>query len=151
MRRFLADVLPPAAVVALALAAWEAVVRLRHIPEYLLPGPLRIAAALRDDWPLLYPSLLQTLAVTGEALLAAAVLGGGLAVLLIQAKWIERSLFPFAVILQVTPLVAIAPLLLIWVKDVRFALVLCAFLVAFSPWRRTPRWASRAPTTTCST
>ncbi|HSU82992.1 MAG TPA: ABC transporter permease, partial [Thermoanaerobaculia bacterium] len=89
MRRFLANVLPPAAVVALALAAWEAVVRLRHIPEYLLPGPLRIAAALRDDWPLLYPSLLQTLAVTGEALLAAAVLGAGLAVLLIQAKWIE--------------------------------------------------------------
>jgi NitT/TauT family transport system permease protein len=133
MRRFLTNSLPPAAVVALVLAGWEAVVRLRHIPEYLLPGPLRIAAALRDDWPVLYPSLLQTLAVTGEALLAAAVLGGGLAVLLIQAKWIERSLFPFAVILQVTPLVAIAPLLLIWVKDVRFALVLCAFLVAFFP------------------
>lgn len=133
MRRLAANVLPPAAVVALALAAWEATVRLRHIPEYLLPGPLRIAAALRDDWPLLFPSLLQTLATTGEALLAAAVLGAGLAVLLIQAKWIERSLFPFAVILQVTPLVAIAPLLLIWVKDVRLALVLCAFLVAFFP------------------
>jgi NitT/TauT family transport system permease protein len=133
MKRTVANVLPPAIVAILALAAWEAVVRLRHIPEYLLPGPLRIAAALRDDWPLLYPSLLQTLAITGEALLAAAVLGAGLAVLLIQAKWIERSLFPFAVILQVTPLVAIAPLLLIWVKDVRLALVLCAFLVAFFP------------------
>jgi NitT/TauT family transport system permease protein len=133
MRRTLANALPPTVVAVLALAAWEAVVRLRHIPEYLLPGPLRIGAALRDDWPVLYPSLLQTLAITGEALLAAAILGAGLAVLLIQAKWIERSLFPFAVILQVTPLVAIAPLLLIWVKDVRLALVLCAFLVAFFP------------------
>jgi NitT/TauT family transport system permease protein len=133
VRRFLANALPPAAVVALVLAAWEAVVRTRHIPEYLLPGPLRIAAALREDWPLLYPALLQTLSITGEALLAAALLGAGLAVLLIQAKWIERSLFPFAVILQVTPLVAIAPLLLIWVKDVHLALVLCAFLVAFFP------------------
>jgi NitT/TauT family transport system permease protein len=133
MRRLLANVLPPAAVVALALAAWEAVVRMRHIPEYLLPGPLRVAEALREDWPVLFPALLQTLSITGEALLAAAVLGGGLAVLLIQAKWIERSLFPFAVILQVTPLVAIAPLLLIWVKDVRLALVFCAFLVAFFP------------------
>ncbi|HEV7507064.1 MAG TPA: ABC transporter permease [Thermoanaerobaculia bacterium] len=133
MKRTLANVLPPAVIAVLVLAAWEAVVRLRHTPEYLLPSPLRIAAALRDDWPMLYPSLLQTLAITGEALLAAALLGAGLAVLLIQAKWIERSLFPFAVILQVTPLVAIAPLLLIWIKDVRFALVLCAFLVAFFP------------------
>lgn len=133
MKRLLAHALPPAAVVALVLAAWEALVRLRHIPEYLLPGPLRIAAALRDDWPVLYPSLLRTLAVTMEALLAAAVLGAALAVLLVQAKWIERSLFPFAVILQVTPLVAIAPLLLIWVKDVDLALGLCAFLVAFFP------------------
>jgi NitT/TauT family transport system permease protein len=133
MKRTFASALPPAVVTVLALAAWEVVVRLRHIPEYLLPGPLRIATALRDDWPVLYPSLLQTLAITCEALLAAAVLGAGLAILLIQAKWIERSLFPFAVILQVTPLVAIAPLLLIWIKDVRLALVLCAFLVAFFP------------------
>ncbi len=136
MSRFLRDLrglLPPALLAVLALAGWEAIVRLRHIPEYLLPGPLRIAAALKDDWATLYPSLLVTLTVTVEALLAAAVLGAGLAVLLAQAQWIERSLFPFAVVLQVTPLVAIAPLLLIWVKNVQLALVLCAFLAAFFP------------------
>jgi NitT/TauT family transport system permease protein len=131
--RFLRSLLPPAALALLVLAAWEAVVRLRHLPEYLLPGPLRIGAALRDDWSTLFPSLLVTLTVTVEALLAAAVLGAGLAVLLAQARWIERSLFPFAVVLQVTPLVAIAPLLLIWVKNVDLALVLCAFLAAFFP------------------
>jgi len=136
MSRFLRDLrglLPPAILAVLALAGWEAIVRLRHLPEYLLPGPLRIAAALKDDWATLYPSLLVTLTVTVEALLAAAVLGAGLAVLLAQAQWIERSLFPFAVVLQVTPLVAIAPLLLIWVKNVQLALVLCAFLAAFFP------------------
>ncbi|HEV7516638.1 MAG TPA: ABC transporter permease subunit, partial [Thermoanaerobaculia bacterium] len=133
MSRSLRGLLPPLLVAALALAVWEAVVRLRHLPEYLLPGPLRIAAALRDDWATLFPSLLVTLTVTAEALLAAAVLGAGLAVLLAQARWIERSLFPLAVILQVTPLVAIAPLLLIWVKNVQLALVLCAFLAAFFP------------------
>jgi NitT/TauT family transport system permease protein len=94
---------------------------------------LRVAAALRQDWGTLFPSLLVTLRVTAEALLAAAVLGAGLAVLLAQARWIERSLFPLAVVLQVTPLVAIAPLLLIWVKNVELALVLCAFLAAFFP------------------
>jgi len=133
MSRALRGLLPPAAFAVLALAFWEAVVRLRHLPEYLLPGPLRIAAALGEDWGTLFPSLLVTLTVTAEALLAAAVLGAGLAVLLAQARWIERSLFPFAVILQVTPLVAIAPLLLIWVKNVQLALVLCAFLAAFFP------------------
>jgi NitT/TauT family transport system permease protein len=133
MRRLLRGVLPPLLVGALAAALWEAIVRLRHVPEYILPGPLRIAAALREDWPALYPALLATLAVTLAALAAAAVLGAALAVLLTQARWIERSFFPFAVALQVTPLVAIAPLLLIWVKEVRLALVLCAFLAAFFP------------------
>ncbi|HZF10699.1 MAG TPA: ABC transporter permease subunit [Thermoanaerobaculia bacterium] len=133
MSRALRNALPPALVVAVVLALWEGVVRLRHLPEYLLPGPLRIAAVLGADWGTLYPSLLATLRVTGEALLAAAVLGAGLAILLAQARWIERSLFPFAVILQVTPIIAIAPLLLIWVKNVELALVLCAFLVAFFP------------------
>ncbi len=133
MKQLLRTALPPLLVGVLALGAWEAGVRLRHIPEYLLPGPLRIAAALRDDWAILYPSLLATLTVTAQALAAAAVLGGALAILITQARWVERSLFPLAVILQVTPLVAIAPLLLIWVKNVHLALALCAFLVAFFP------------------
>lgn len=124
---------PPAAAIALCLAAWEGLVRWRQIPEYVLPGPLRIAAALGESWPALYPSLLFTLAVTAEALFAAVVLGVGLAVLLGQSRWIERSVFPLAVVLQVTPIVAIAPLILIWVRDVRPALVLCAGIVAFFP------------------
>jgi NitT/TauT family transport system permease protein len=126
-------IVPPLAVLLLLLALWEGLVRWRQIPEYVLPGPLRIASALVESWPALFPSLLFTLAVTGQALLAAVVLGGGLAVVLAQSRWIERSVFPLAVVLQVTPIVAIAPLILIWVRDVRLALVLCAGIAAFFP------------------
>src|SRR5262249_30939803 len=132
-KRWLLAAGPPALLGGLALAAWEAFVRLRHVPPYILPGPLRIAAALGTDGPLLLPALGATLAVTAEALAAAAVVGGGLAVVIAQARWLERSLSPFAVVLQVPPLVATAPLLLIWVKNVHLALALCAFLVAFFP------------------
>ena len=132
-RSAIAALLPPLAVMLFFLAAWEILVRWRQIPEYILPAPLRIASALVEGWPALFPSLLFTLAVTGEALLAAVVLGGGLAVLLAQSRWIERSFFPLAVVLQVTPIVAIAPLLLIWIRDVRLALILCAGIVAFFP------------------
>jgi NitT/TauT family transport system permease protein len=125
--------LPPAVVGLVALGAWEGVVRWRDIPEYILPAPSLIMLTLVQDWGSLYPSLLVTLAITGAALLAAAVLGAGIAVAFAQSPWIERGFFPYAVILQVTPIVAIAPLIIIWVKDVRLSLLICAWLVAFFP------------------
>ena len=123
----------PLAVGAAVLLAWEAVVRWNHIPPYILPGPWEIAAALVDDWGTLSGSLLVTLRVTAMALAAAIVGGGGLAVLFAQSRWVEASLFPYAVILQVTPIVAIAPLILIYVRDTELALLICAWLVAFFP------------------
>ncbi len=92
-----------------------------------------MAGALVRDWGTLSGSLLVTLQVTGLALLAAVVGGGGLAVLFAQSRWVEASLFPYAVILQVTPIVAIAPLILIYVRDTELALLICAWLVAFFP------------------
>jgi len=115
------------------LLAWEVLVRWRGIPEYILPGPWRIGRALASDWAVLFPSLGVTLAVTGAALVAATMGGALLAILLTQARWIERSFYPLAVILQVTPLVAIAPLIILWVKDVRLSLLICAGLAAFFP------------------
>ena len=115
------------------LAAWEALVRSNDIPPYLLPGPSAIAAALVADWPNLWASLLVTLAVTVAALAAAIIGGGGLALLFAQSRWIEASLFPYAIILQVTPIVAIAPLILIYVRDSFTALLICAWIVAFFP------------------
>ena len=115
------------------LAAWEAVVRIDAIPVYVLPGPLRIAGKLVEDWSTLSGSLLVTLEVTLMALAAAIIGGGGLAILFAQSKWIEASLFPYAVIMQVTPIVAIAPLILIYIRNTQMALLTCAWLVAFFP------------------
>ncbi len=123
----------PLAVGAAVLLGWEAVVRWNAIPPYILPGPLAVAAALVADWSTLSGSLLVTLQVTGLALAAAVVGGGGLAVLFAQSRWVKASLFPYAVILQVTPIVAIAPLILIYVRNTELALLICAWLVAFFP------------------
>ncbi len=116
-----------------ALAAWELAVRAAGIPPYLLPTPSLIARSLVTDWGILYPALLVTLRITLLALLAAVVGGVGLALLFSLSRWLELALFPFAVILQVTPVIAIAPLILIYVDNVQLALLLCAWLVAFFP------------------
>jgi NitT/TauT family transport system permease protein len=133
MKAFLAKVLPPAFILIVGLVAWEVAVRVSHIPVYILPSPVAIAQALVQDWATLYPSLLVTLAITAGALIAATVLGVAIAVLFAQSKWIELGFFPYAVILQVTPVVAIAPLIIIWVKDAAAALLICAWIVAFFP------------------
>ncbi|MEM7496712.1 MAG: ABC transporter permease [Pseudomonadota bacterium] len=123
----------PVVVVALTIGAWEMVVRVNEIPHYILPGPGRVAATLAEDWPILFDALLVTLKVTGLALATAIVAGVGLAILFSLSKWIEMSLFPYAVILQVTPVVAIAPLILIYIDSKIVALVVCAWIVAFFP------------------
>ena len=133
MRAFFVRVIPPTLILLVGLAAWEIAVRASEMPVYILPGPVAIVQALLTDWGTLYPSLLVTLAITAGALTAATVLGVVIAVLFAQSKWIELSFFPYAVILQVTPVVAIAPLIIIWVKNPTAALVVCATIVALFP------------------
>jgi len=116
-----------------ALCLWEGLVRLRGIPPYILPGPVLIAQTLVSDWGTLSGSLLVTLTITFAALVAAVTVGVALAVLFAQSRWLERALFPYAVVLQVTPVVAIAPLIIIWADDVRLSLLICAWIVAFFP------------------
>jgi len=123
----------PLALGAVVLVAWEIAVRLYAVPVYILPGPLAIGAVLIAEWAGLEVALLVTLKITMMALVAAIVLGVLLAVLFAQSKFLERALFPYAVVLQVTPVVAIAPLVIIWAKDVTIALLICAWIVAFFP------------------
>jgi len=115
------------------LALWEGLVRAMAIPPYILPGPILVAKTLVSDWGTLWPELLVTLTITLQALLAAVVVGVLLALLFSLSRWIELSLFPYAIILQVTPIVAIAPLIIAWVDDVSVSLLICAWLVAFFP------------------
>jgi len=123
----------PLAIGALALAAWEAIVWVYAIPHYILPGPSLVLRSLVGDWGTLFPSLLVTLQITFMALAVATVGGVALAILFTTSKWIEISFFPFAVILQVTPIISIAPLILIYVDNVYLALLICAWIVAFFP------------------
>ncbi len=117
----------------LFLIVWEALVRLYAVPVYILPGPLRIAQALGEDGISLLGALWVTLRIAFAALAAAIVLGLGLAILMSRSRWVEASLLPYAVILQVTPIVAIAPLIIIWANDIFLSLLICAWLVAFFP------------------
>jgi NitT/TauT family transport system permease protein len=131
--RLAADLAVPLLIALLALGAWEAIVRWRDVPAYILPAPSLIARTLVTDWGTLWPAWLITLKVTALALLASIVGGVGLAFLFTLSRWIERSLFPFAIILQVTPIIAIAPLILIYAPNTLSALLLCAWIVAFFP------------------
>ena len=124
----------PALVALVFFALWEGAVRAYAIPPYILPGPVLIAETAWTDGPDLLGSLAITLKTTLAALAAATVLGLAIAVALSQSRLIERSFYPYLVTLQVTPIVSIAPLIIIWVKDdVFLALLVCAWIVAFFP------------------
>jgi NitT/TauT family transport system permease protein len=122
----------PVIVFAAGLIAWELVVRLKEIPPYVLPAPSIIILTLIKDWQVLSQSLATTLLTTLEGFVAASIGGIALALLFNQSKWVEYSLFPYAIVLQVTPVIAIAPLLLIYLEQ-QTAVVVCAFIVAFFP------------------
>jgi NitT/TauT family transport system permease protein len=127
-----ARIVLPVGVLALGVLAWDLVVRVNAIPPYVLPGPRLVFATLWSDRMLLFDSLLVTLTTTLEGFALALSGGIGLAVLFNQSRLIEYSLYPYAVILQVTPIVAIAPLLLIYLPQ-PLAVLACAWIVAFFP------------------
>jgi NitT/TauT family transport system permease protein len=117
----------------LALLLWEAAVRLTGVPIYIVPGPIAIVQAFLADPVLLLSSLGSTLTVTLVALIVASVLGVVLAVGMAASRLARAAIVPWAVVLQVTPIVAIAPLIIIWVGNPFAALVTCAVIVAFFP------------------
>jgi NitT/TauT family transport system permease protein len=122
----------PIVVLALALLAWGLTVRVFAIPPYVLPGPRLVFTTLIADRGLLMHSLLVTLTTTFEGFVLAALGGIGIAVLFSQSRLIEYAFYPYAVILQVTPVVAVAPLLLIYLPQ-PLAVLACAWIVAFFP------------------
>jgi NitT/TauT family transport system permease protein len=126
------QVLLPAVILVLVIVLWSAVVRLNAIPPYVLPGPGLVARTLVADWEILSRSLMVTLSTTLQGLLLAVIGGIGLAVMFNLSRLIEYSFYPYAVILQVTPVVAVAPLLLIYLPQ-QAAVLACAWIVAFFP------------------
>jgi NitT/TauT family transport system permease protein len=126
-------VIVPIAVAVLAVLAWEFLIWKNNVPHYIIPAPSLIAKTLWMQWPDLFGAMLFTLKITFYSLALAVVGGVLLAVIFALSKWVELSLFPFAIVLQVTPIIAIAPLILIYAPSVTFALLTCAWLVAFFP------------------
>lgn len=123
----------PVLVMLGTVGLWQWYVDAYNVPHYILPGPDRVVDALVKDWPTLWPALLITLQITLGALIIATIGGVGLAVLFAQSKWVEMSFFPYAVILQVTPVIVIAPLIFIYVPSKIVGLLICAWIVAFFP------------------
>ncbi|GAB4577054.1 MAG: ABC transporter permease [Roseibium sp.] len=123
----------PVVILALSVVLWDRLCVWNQIPHYILPRPGLVFETLLADWQILSVALLNTLKITFGALFLATAGGLGLSVLFTQSKWIEISFFPFAVILQVTPIIAVAPLILIYVDSITAGLLICAWIVAFFP------------------
>ena len=106
---------------------------LNHLPPYILPGPLAVAQALRDR----YPSLLNSLWITTEeaagGLLASIVVGVAVAMIFAQWRWLRQTLYPYTILLQTVPIVAIAPLIINWVGAGIFAVTVVTFIICLAP------------------
>ena len=123
----------PLAVALLLLGAWQGAVTALEVPPYLVPSPLLVLQTLVADGAVLATALLFTLKITLLSFGLAVLLGTLISFVFVQSRLLETALFPYAVLLQVTPIVAVAPLIIIWVKDPTLSLVICAALVALFP------------------
>lgn len=126
-------VMYPALVAFVLLAAWQGIVSGLKLPPYLVPSPILMFQTLATEWQSLGGALLVTLKITLLSFIVATVAGVLISFLFVQSRKIETALFPYAVLLQVTPIVAVAPLIIIWVKNPTASLVVCASLVALFP------------------
>lgn len=127
------SVIMPTMAIIIALLVWEGLVRYHEVPHYIIPAPSLIAQTLVKDWSSLMSSMMFTVKLTMLSLLCAIAGGVLMGMIFALSRTVEMSFFPFAVILQVTPVVAIAPLILIYVHDTFTALLICAWIVAFFP------------------
>ncbi|WP_026869413.1 ABC transporter permease [Inquilinus limosus] len=133
LRAVVARIAVPVIAFAAFVALWQWYVTAYQVPRYILPAPTEVAATMVGDWPILSSALAVTLGITFAALAAALVGGVALAILFIQSRWLELAFYPYAVVLQVTPIVAIAPLIIIYAPSTESVLLICAFIVAFFP------------------
>ncbi len=133
IRALAARIAVPVVAFGAFIALWQWYVVAYQVPRYILPAPTEVAATMVGDWPILSAALAVTLTITFAALAAALVGGVALAILFIQSRWLELAFYPYAVVLQVTPIVAIAPLIIIYAPSTESVLLICAFIVAFFP------------------
>ena len=115
------------------IGVWQAVVSLNHLPPYILPGPVQVASALHDRLPSLLSSLLITTEEAAGGLAASIVAGVGIAMVFAQGRWFRQLFFPYTILLQTVPIVAIAPLIILWVGAGIFAVTVVTFIICLAP------------------
>ncbi|PRO66429.1 ABC transporter permease [Alkalicoccus urumqiensis] len=133
VREISGRVLPPAAAFLIGILLWQAVVMITGVPPYILPAPTDIAIAAAENAERLQTAVLSTMLSSVVGFIASVVLGIGAAVLMASSKMVERSLYPYAIILQTIPVVAIAPIIVIWFGSGLNAIMMIAFIIAFFP------------------
>ncbi|MDE1166625.1 MAG: ABC transporter permease [Pseudomonas sp.] len=126
-------VIIPAVIALLLVLAWQVALVALKVPSYLIPTPWLTLTTLVQDWNVLGPALLFTLKITLMSFALSVLIGVAIAFVFVQSRMIEVAFFPYAVLLQVTPIVAIAPLIIIWVRDTTLAMVVCSTLMAVFP------------------
>jgi NitT/TauT family transport system permease protein len=120
-------------VLACLLGLWQAVVTLNHMPPYILPGPLAVAHALREGFPSLLRSLLITTEEAAGGLAASIVAGVAAAMVFAQWRWLRQLLYPYTILLQTVPIVAIAPLIINWAGAGIFSVTIVTFIICLAP------------------
>ena len=133
MKRKAIVVMNSVIVFAALLGLWQALVTLNHLPAYILPGPLPVAETLFTRLPSIMNSLLITTEEAAGGLIASILVGIAAAMVFAQWRRLRQLLYPYTILLQTVPIVAIAPLIIVWVGDPFAALVVCATIVAFFP------------------
>jgi NitT/TauT family transport system permease protein len=120
-------------VFACLLFIWQGIVVLGHLPPYILPGPLAVAAALRDRYPSLLSSLWITALEATSGLLSSIIVGVVVAMIFAQWRWLRQLVYPYTILLQTVPIVAIAPLIINWVGAGTFAVAVVTFIICLAP------------------
>lgn len=120
-------------VFACILGLWQIVIWLNHFPSYILPGPLAVAQALRERYPSLLNSLWITTEEAASGLLASIVVGIAVAMIFAQWRWLRQALYPYTILLQTVPIVAIAPLIINWAGAGIFSVAIVTFIISLAP------------------
>ena len=133
MKKYAVTLLNALAVFAALLLLWQGLGLLLHLPPYMLPPPLAVGRAVVAR----FPSLVASLAITSEeaagGLAASIVVGLLIALVFAQSRWIRRMLYPYTILLQTVPVLAVAPLILMWVGPGTLSVMLVAFIICLAP------------------
>jgi NitT/TauT family transport system permease protein len=133
MRRHLITTLNALAVFAVLVALWQALVWSFHIPPYMLPAPWQVAETICTRFAPLADSLLITAEAAGGGLAMSIVAGVAVALVFAQSAWLRRMLYPYTILLQTVPIIAVAPLILMWVGSGTWAVTVVAFIICLAP------------------